>query len=192
MIPAQTNLNTKHMKAKTILISAIALGVLSILAGCEAQPGALSGSEAAPGKSITSNALVTVTSDGSQQSSELLPPVTNEADLAAYESAKSLRDLSFCEKVSDPEIKKKCNTDVYDLTFQFDAISLNDEKLCDKLSTADLQEACRIKLEAARKFAERSAMPTDQEMNILRDAIASGDIAQCEKVKNPDQRNACK
>lgn len=173
------------MKAKILLVSAFILGTLLIMSGCEAQPA----NDNSQNTTVVTANIESGTSDGT---TELPKSTVSEANMAAFTAAASLKDASFCEKISDADLKKKCVTNVADLSIQSDAISLNDPALCQKISITDLQQACKINVEAAAKFAERMTMPSTQEMKILRDAIDSGDVKQCELVKNPDQRNACK
>ena len=201
------------MKAKTLLISAMTLGVLVILAGCEAEPGTLT-DESQPGKTMNSNALVTVTpgegqtaiTQPAQSAGETMNPaetvqrtapaqaIRSEADMAAYQAALNLNDTTYCDKIKDEAYKTECKTALTDQAAQKAALDKLDAALCSKLSTADKQEACKITVQAEMQRNKESAdyeTSLQQQSKLLTEITASGNTGRCPELKDSSFVNSC-
>lgn len=180
------------MNAKTLTLSALTLAVLLVLASCEAQPGNLTNGST-PGKSMTSNALVTVTPAGTQAIQPLPPPRT-EADMAAYNGAMELKDISYCEKIKDETYKTECKTTLSDQLALSSALEKTDATLCAKLSTADKQEACRtnIAVRIQAQSQETQFLNSIAESNKKAQEITdSGDYTKCKELPDPNAVSDC-
>lgn len=154
----------------TFFVGLAVVGLLAF-AGCEtAQPGAT----------------------GSQQENTQAGPVLTETDETAYNAARQLDDVSYCDKISIEEVKVGCRTEVTDKMSEDKAMQMNDPTLCDKLSTDDKKGACKLELEAAAKINEKNAEPTKEEFDIYAKALEDKNLQLCEQIKNEDLKISCR
>ena len=167
------------MKSKAIIISALSLGILAILVGCE--------ETATTGQTGT-------------QVNKVAPPVSapliqySQADMAAFQGAMQLKDSTFCDKIKDEVYKKNCKATLQDTQANNDAQTKMDPTLCAKLSTPDFQEACKTNIEVAQKRSQQQMQANEVQTNdnqIITDANKTGDLAKCKTIKEENIANTC-
>ncbi len=174
------------MNAKKLSLSALTLAVLIMLAGCEAQSGDISKDGSAPGKSVTSNAMVTVT--GETQTAEVDSTL---ADQVAYDGARQMLDPTLCEKIINVEKKSQCNKDLETILIQRDAVDKLDPALCERLEPAEIAAACKMKITIAEK---QNAADTEfkKQQTSLNEIMAAGDYDKCGSIKDESLFQVCK
>lgn len=125
----------------------------------------------------------------------------NPADSAAYEGAISLKDASFCDKISDQKYMQDCKDEIADQKIVDEAFAKLDASLCEKLSQnktkfdfSSKRDACKIKIEVEQK---RISQQQEQESTIektqnLKDQIiAGGDYTRCKELTDKNFSATC-
>jgi hypothetical protein len=204
------------MKAKTLLVSALALASLLIFAGCEETTG-----PSAPNQNATPN---TPAAPAIATQAPVLPAIS-EADQAAYNGAIQLNDQTYCDKIIDQNYKNQCKTILADQTAQSAALAKLDPAPCDKISTQDKQDACKTQVDVAIKnrqteqqkgadlnndetmYAQMNSQQIFDKCNelkssyfiqlcsdqaLMREAITKKDISLCDKIMDIDLAGGCK
>lgn len=166
------------MKAKKLVIAAIMIIGLGIFAGCEEQP-------AAPETSVPiTNSMPAQVETANTQATPppamnvSTPPIYSEADVAAYDGAIQLKDVSYCDKIKDATYLQTCKTDVTDQQKTSEALAKGDPALCGQLSTNDRQEACKTHLQISADQQKQGTAISDEiaKSNAI---VAAGDYARC-------------
>jgi hypothetical protein len=169
------------MKVKTLIVTALSLGVLIMLAGCEEAGN--------PDQTNTpQNQINTVTPNAPVTS------VISQADKAAYDGAMKLNDPAFCDKITDETFKTSCKTALLDQKAQNEALTKMNATLCAKLSTKDAQEACKIQVEVA-KASETQQIEKDiqfeKDQTLINEIIAANSYDKCNQIINKTFLETC-
>ena len=190
------SINKRKMKTHRLFIAGLICGMF-VLAACEggtvptAQIPAAQ-TPATPGIQQTGNLQITETQQPgttqaqTQQPAAPAPVAASQADIAAYNGAMQLKDVTFCDKMKDETYKKICKTDVTDQIALDEALNKVDATLCVKLSTKDGQEACKIQVEAANKEAQvkiEQQKITETQESMAIQTVSSGDISKCKQLE---------
>lgn len=123
-----------------------------------------------------------------------LPIVRSQADLAAYQGAVQLKDVSYCDKIAIETIKKECQTAVADEIALADAIAKLDPTLCSKLSTQDQQEACKTQVEVItteKKQSESQQANQNEIVNQYETITKAGDYTKCKTINDTSYSMTC-
>lgn len=123
-----------------------------------------------------------------------LPVQHSETDTAAYQGALTLKDASYCDKISDQQYKQQCQTELSDNAAMAAALSKSDQSECAKLSTKDKQDACKIQVEVALKGQQQSQetqAKLDSIVANLNTIVASGDYTKCKTLDSATFQDNC-
>ena len=197
------------MKAKTLLISAISLGLLISLTGCSenvptvpSQTGTpnnpAQSAVTTPPATAVSSATVNILPGNTQTPDSTAPttavPQISQADQTAYGAAQKLGDPTFCDRINDETYKKSCKISLLDLQAQNEAIAKMDPTLCSKLSTKDAQESCKINIDAQSAASAKlnaEAAKNAQQSDLYNTIFESGNFDQCGKLTDTYYKDIC-
>jgi hypothetical protein len=112
------------------------------------------------------------------------------ADQTAFQGAMQLKDVSFCDKISDAEYKQKCLTTLQDNKISAEAIEKKDSSLCEKISFKDGVETCKMQLDIEKKaLAKQEEAQKQQQLAV--EISNTGDITACQKITDSNIQASC-
>ncbi len=165
------------------------LGTITVLTMVIAFSGCESGNQQLPSQPANPQVQPPITT----QQQAATPENTQDTELAdqvAFDGARQLRDVTFCQKIVNAELKQSCVTLLNDTATQQAAVDSMNPTLCDKLSTKALQNGCRMRLEVEGKNSEIQNKFAEETK--LWDAMnEKKDFSKCESLTYEPYKKDC-
>ena len=112
-------------------------------------------------------------------------------DLALYDSAFELMDVTFCNKIVDPALRKTCQNGIHNQLVVEKAIGILDESICNESSSADATEACKIRVQIQFSLALKKQQ-FQAEVEGGNNIIATRKVTDCAaNLKDPSVIQSC-
>jgi len=182
----------KSNTSKSALILSSLLLTTVLLTSCK--PFNKQTSEAVPTNAPPETTEVTPSVNDTAAMPTAKPKIYSASDQAAYAGALELKDVEFCNKISDEDYQAACKSAVADSTTLESAVSNSDSADCAKLSSEDAKKACEIKIEVeTKKLAQQQAVENAKADGLKKaqEIVDAKDINRCKELAIESQQFDC-